>query len=109
MDVDVIRKATTEAEKDKYRKEGRCFNCGRQGHLSRFCPDKKPRIATATTETNPFTAPSPTANPVTTKTNPFEDDVDTRIRAMAEFSMTLDAKQQEKLAAELKRLGADFQ
>ena len=104
MDIDVIRKATTEAEKDKCRKEGRCFNCGRQGHLSRFCPDKKPRIAAA--EVNPFT---PTTASTTTKTNPFEDDVDARIRAMAEFSMTLDAKQQEKLAAELKKLGADFQ
>ena len=43
------------------------------------------------------------------KTNPFNNDVDARIRTMAEFSMTLDAKQQEKLAAELKQLGADFQ
>ena len=107
MDVDVIRKATTEAEKDKCRKEGRCFNCGRQGHLSRFCPDKKPRIAVA--EVNPFTPTPVITAPATVKTNPFEDDVDARICTMAEFSMTLDAKQQEKLAAELKKLGADFQ
>ena len=107
MDVDIIQKATTEAEKDKCHKEGRCFNCGRQGHLSRFCPDKKPRIAV--TEVNPFTPTPATVGPVTNKTNPFKDDVNARIRAMAEFSMTLDAKQQEKLAAELKKLGADFQ
>ena len=42
MDVDAIRKATTEEDKAKYRHEGRCYNCGRQGHLSRLCPDKKP-------------------------------------------------------------------
>jgi hypothetical protein len=34
MDVDVIRKAMTEAEKETYRREGRCYNCGKQGHLS---------------------------------------------------------------------------
>ena len=107
MDVNVIRKATTEAEKDKCRKEGRCFNCGRQGHLSRFCPDKKLHIAVAAVETNPFTSTPTTTTPI--KTNPFNDNVDACIRAMAEFSMTLDAKQQEKLAAELKKLGADFQ
>ena len=107
MDVDVIRKATTDAEKDKCCKEGRCFNCGRQGHLSRFCPDKKPCIAVA--KVNPFTLIPVTTIPTMTKTNPFEDDVDACIHAMAEFSMTLDAKQQEKLAGELKRLGADFQ
>ena len=109
MDVDVIRKATTDAEKDKCRKEGRCFNCGRQGHLSRFCPDKKPRIAVATTKINPFATTSVATTTESAKTNPFENDVDARIRAMAKFSMTLDAKQQEKLAAELKKLGADFQ
>ena len=105
MDVDIIRKATTEAEKDKCRKEGCCFNCGGQGHLSQFCPNKKPQIA-VTTDVNPFTL---TNVPAAAKTNPFDDDVNAHIRAMAEFSMTLDAKQQEKLAAELKKLGADFQ
>ena len=109
MDVDVIRKAVTEDNKTKYRNKGRCFNCGRQGHLSRFCPNKKPRIAvTKTTDANPFT---PTVVDQTTKnhTNPFADDVKTRIHKMAEFSMTLDATQQEMLVAEMKKLGADSQ
>ena len=27
-------------EHEKLRKEGRCFRCKKQGHLSRYCPDK---------------------------------------------------------------------
>ena len=109
MDVNVIQKAVTEDDKTKYRNEGCCFNCRRQGHLSRFCPDKKPRIAvTKTIDANPVT---PAATTQTTKnhTNPFTDNVEARIHKMAEFSMTLDAAQQEMLAAEMKKLGADFQ
>jgi hypothetical protein len=34
------RKAVTEAEKQKCRQEGRCFECGKQGHLARACPSK---------------------------------------------------------------------
>jgi len=52
MDVDAIRKVTTEAEKEKYRAEGRCFACGRQGHISRLCPDKKPRVAASVDATS---------------------------------------------------------
>jgi hypothetical protein len=36
----VARKAITEAEKQKCRQEGRCFECGKQGHLVRACPSK---------------------------------------------------------------------
>jgi hypothetical protein len=36
----VARKAITEAEKQKCRQEGRCFECGKQGHLARACPSK---------------------------------------------------------------------
>ena len=109
MDVDVIRKAVTEDDKTKYRSEGRCFNCGRQGHLSRFCPDKKPRIAVAKAADGSPPPPTTTHHDTKTSTNPFANDVETRIRKMAEFSMTLDAAQQEMLAAEMKKLGADFQ
>jgi hypothetical protein len=41
MEVDVIRKAVTEKEKDEHKKEGRCFECSRQGHMARDCPYKK--------------------------------------------------------------------
>lgn len=30
-----------EQEKEEYRKNGKCFNCGKQGHRSFECPDKK--------------------------------------------------------------------
>lgn len=39
-----IRKASTEREKEEYRKSGRCFACGKQGHIARNCPNKRPRV-----------------------------------------------------------------
>jgi hypothetical protein len=38
MDVDSLRKVTTEKEKAKYMKQGHCFKCGRQGHMACTCP-----------------------------------------------------------------------
>jgi Zinc knuckle len=47
MDVDVARTSNprqtrrlTEEERTKLLKEGRCFRCGKQGHISKACPDK---------------------------------------------------------------------
>jgi len=37
----VIRKATNNKEHKEYRKTGRCFECRKQGHLIRDCPNKK--------------------------------------------------------------------
>jgi hypothetical protein len=34
-------KATTEEQKAKFCREGRCYECERQGHLARDCPSKK--------------------------------------------------------------------
>jgi hypothetical protein len=34
-------KATTEEQKVKFRKEGCCYECERQGHMARDCPSKK--------------------------------------------------------------------
>ena len=53
-----LSKAVTEADKERYKKEGRCFFCGAQGHVSRSCSKKtnaphKPapaKIAIATEE-----------------------------------------------------------
>ena len=35
-----LSKAVTEADKERYKKEGRCFFCGAQGHISRSCLKK---------------------------------------------------------------------
>ena len=35
-----LSKAITEADKERYKKEGRCFFCGVQGHVSRSCSKK---------------------------------------------------------------------
>ena len=35
-----LSKAVTEADKERYKREGRCFFCGAQGHISRSCSKK---------------------------------------------------------------------
>jgi len=58
------RKANTDREKEEYRKTGRCFECGKQGHLARNCPTKKNR-------------PSPFACPQTNRVASIEEADDT--------------------------------
>src|ERR1700748_1269961 len=38
-----VSKAPTEADKERYRREGRCYECGKQGHVVRACPTRPPR------------------------------------------------------------------
>jgi Retrotransposon gag protein/Zinc knuckle len=48
------KKAVTEADKQKYRQEGQCYKCSKQGHLARNCPNKTPHIkATSSSEEKP--------------------------------------------------------
>ena len=52
MEVDNARLAPlTDAEKEQLRKEGRCFRCRLQGHLSFSCPKKTGEAAKKTTYT----------------------------------------------------------
>jgi Zinc knuckle len=46
MNVDLptftrVNHAYTEQDKDRFKKEGRCFYCDKQGHMARECPSKK--------------------------------------------------------------------
>jgi|SRR6266478_2866135 len=43
------RKAITKADKEKYWKEGHCFECDKQGYITRNCPNKKACAQTAKT------------------------------------------------------------
>ena len=36
-----VRRAYTEEDKNRFRKEGRCFNCDQRGHMAHECPKKK--------------------------------------------------------------------
>ena len=52
------RAALTEEEQVTLQKEGRCFNCKKQGHIGRNCPLKaggsKARSGETTEDTNPM-------------------------------------------------------
>jgi hypothetical protein len=46
MNVDLptftrVNRAYTEQDKSRFKKEGRCFHCDKQGHMARECPAKK--------------------------------------------------------------------
>ena len=42
MDVDAVHvDALAAEEKEKLAKEGRCFRCKKQGHISRKCPERE--------------------------------------------------------------------
>jgi hypothetical protein len=37
----VVHKTSSNKEKEEYRKEGQCYECGKQGHLMCNCPNQK--------------------------------------------------------------------
>jgi hypothetical protein len=69
MDVDATTipfQKLTDADREKYRKEGRCFRCREKGHMARNCPKNDKAIiktADVPTPTTPVT-PTLTANVV---------------------------------------------
>jgi hypothetical protein len=67
MDVDATTipfQKLTDADREKYQKEGRCFRCREKGHMARQCPkNNKANVKTVDvpTSTTP-TTPTPAAN-----------------------------------------------
>jgi hypothetical protein len=57
----------TDTDREKYRKEGRCFRCREKGHMARNCPKNDKASVKMTTVSTPVTpvAPTPTTNAVT--------------------------------------------
>ena len=60
-------------EREKLRKEGRCFRCKKQGHLSRYCPDKPSQVRGNPTEdeSDRETIQATTSKTQPKPTNPF--------------------------------------
>jgi hypothetical protein len=48
----VVRKASSNKEKEEYCKEGCCYECGKQGHLTHNCPNWKNRQQQPRAHTN---------------------------------------------------------
>ena len=67
------RPPLTDDEREKLRKEGRCFRCRKQGHLSRYCPEKpsQARGNPDEGESEEETIQATTSRPTNKPTNPF--------------------------------------
>jgi hypothetical protein len=109
MDVDVIWKAMTNAEKETYRRKEQCYNCGKQGHLGQDCPTKRLWIAAASVLPTPATVTTSTSNTaIPTVTPVTKESMEVKIQKMAKLSMKLKPEEQERLASKQKHLGMDF-
>jgi hypothetical protein len=94
----VVRKATTNKDKEEYRKTGQCFECGQQGHIACTCPNKRPHQ-------------NQNARMVTIKDSnelPLnENDGGLMPATLAALAMHLSVEEKETFAHSLQELGAD--
>ena len=67
------RPPLTDEEREKMKKEGRCFRCRKQGHLSRYCPEKpsQARGNPSGEESEEETIQATVSKPPPKQTNPF--------------------------------------
>ena len=80
----VARKATTEEEKCQYREKGCCFECSKQGHLARTCPDKKTQVCTANADTFSSTTSEIPLEAVATTNQILASDIATQVIKMTD-------------------------
>ena len=93
MDVDAL----TAEKRTEYMKKGLCFNCGKSGHLSRDCGEKKKLLSYASTWTPAASSSIPTPPK---KMSPKE--LYTHIRSITD---QMDEKEREVFYEEAKKEG----
>ena len=97
-----LSKAVTEADKERYKREGRCFFCGAQGHVSRSCSKK--------TATNQKPAPAKIAavtEEPTTTTNVTSQTTTLTQEAVLNFLKDLPTDEYQQMAEVWGRLTTD--
>ena len=77
-----LSKAVTEADKERYKKEGRCFFCGAQGHISRSCSKK-----TVAPPRNPLAKDPPAKFAATTEELDDKSDVQSQTTTFTQESV----------------------
>ena len=115
MDVDSIRKATTEEAKIAHRKEGRCFECSKQGHMARDCPNKpkRPTKPPSIKFISQLEADSDDEEHLRQKLKKWNHDPllhnNISIPDLAARTAKFSVEDREKWVDEMKKLGVDFQ
>jgi len=99
------QKANTDRDKEEYRKTGRCFECGKQGHLARNCPTKKNRP-------NPFTRPQTNQSASVEEADDTESEVDSQAyhwnsEVLAQRAMKFTDEDRDAFVRKLHDLGAE--